>query len=103
MTASIGIALGGEPAATVREQPEHLLRDAHTAMYRAKALGTGRYQVFNASMHAVAVERLQLETDLRMASSVGSLCCTTSRLYLWQAGRLLGLRLWYAGYTRYGV
>ncbi|MEG4121595.1 EAL domain-containing protein [Microcoleus sp. N9_B4] len=67
VTASIGIALGGEPAATVREQPEHLLRDAHTAMYRAKALGTGRYQVFNASMHALAVERLQLETDLRMA------------------------------------
>ncbi|MEG4572464.1 EAL domain-containing protein [Microcoleus sp. N3A4] len=67
VTASIGIAIGGEPAATVREQPEHLLRDAHTAMYRAKALGTGRYQVFNASMHALAVERLQLETDLRMA------------------------------------
>ncbi|MEG4802379.1 EAL domain-containing protein [Microcoleus sp. ARI1-B5] len=67
VTASIGIAVGGEPAATVSEQPEHLLRDAHTAMYRAKALGTGRYQVFNASMHALAVERLQLETDLRMA------------------------------------
>ncbi|MEG4035006.1 EAL domain-containing protein [Microcoleus sp. S36b_A4] len=67
LTASIGIALGGEPAATVSEQPEHLLRDAHTAMYRAKALGTGRYQVFNASMHDLAVERLQLETDLRMA------------------------------------
>jgi diguanylate cyclase (GGDEF)-like protein len=68
VTASIGIAVGGEPAtASVREQPEHLLRDAHTAMYRAKALGTGRYQVFNASMHDLAVERLQLETDLRMA------------------------------------
>ncbi|MEG4319232.1 MULTISPECIES: EAL domain-containing protein [unclassified Microcoleus] len=67
VTASIGIALGGEPAAAAREQPEHLLRDAHTAMYRAKALGTGRYQVFNASMHDLALERLQLETDLRMA------------------------------------
>ena len=67
VTASIGIAVGGEPAAEAREQPEHLLRDAHTAMYRAKALGTGRYQVFNASMHDLAVERLQLETDLRMA------------------------------------
>ncbi len=67
VTASIGIAVGGEPAATTREQPEHLLRDAHTAMYRAKALGTGRYQVFNASMHDLALERLRLETDLRMA------------------------------------
>ena len=67
VTASIGIAVGGEPAVAAREQPEHLLRDAHTAMYRAKALGMGRYQVFNASMHDLAVERLQLETDLRMA------------------------------------
>ncbi len=67
VTASIGIAVGGEPTAAAREQPEHLLRDAHTAMYRAKALGTGRYQVFNASMHDLALERLQLETDLRMA------------------------------------
>ncbi|MEG3881067.1 EAL domain-containing protein [Microcoleus sp. herbarium7] len=67
VTASIGIAVGGEPAPAAREQPEHLLRDAHTAMYRAKALGIGRYQVFNASMHDLAVERLQLETDLRMA------------------------------------
>lgn len=68
VTASIGIAVGGESeTATLREQPEHLLRDAHTAMYRAKALGAGRYQVFNASMHHSAVERLQLETDLRMA------------------------------------
>lgn len=67
VTASIGIAVGGEPTATTREQPEHLLRDAHTAMYRAKALGTGRYQVFNASMHDLALERLRLETDLRMA------------------------------------
>lgn len=67
VTASIGIAVGGEPTTPSREQPEHLLRDAHTAMYRAKALGTGRYQVFNASMHDLALERLQLETDLRMA------------------------------------
>ena len=67
VTASIGIAVGGEPTAPSREQPEHLLRDAHTAMYRAKALGIGRYQVFNASMHDLALERLQLETDLRMA------------------------------------
>ncbi len=67
VTASIGIALGGESVASIREQPEHLLRDAHTAMYRAKALGAARHQVFNASMHDLAVERLQLETDLRMA------------------------------------
>ncbi|HLO48134.1 MAG TPA: EAL domain-containing protein [Kamptonema sp.] len=69
MTVSIGIAVGGGEGemAARDERPDYLLRDAHTAMYRAKALGTGRYQVFNTAMHATAVERLQLETDLRMA------------------------------------
>ncbi|MGE5658672.1 MAG: EAL domain-containing protein [Actinomycetota bacterium] len=68
MTVSIGIAVGGDShyAVTSNERPDHLLRDAHTAMYRAKALGTGRYQVFTTAMHALAVERLQLEMDLRM-------------------------------------
>ena len=72
MTVSIGIAVGGFPRGDANrgrgERPEHLLRDAHNGnVPRAKALGMGRYQVFNAAMHATAVERLQLETDLRMA------------------------------------
>ncbi|MGF1481810.1 MAG: EAL domain-containing protein [Cyanophyceae cyanobacterium] len=48
-------------------QPEELLRDADIAMYRAKNQGRARYSVFNTAMHAQAVERLQLETDLRRA------------------------------------
>jgi EAL domain-containing protein (putative c-di-GMP-specific phosphodiesterase class I) len=44
-----------------------LLRDADTAMYRAKALGKARYEVFNSTMHASAVARLHLENDLRRA------------------------------------
>ncbi|HEY9859658.1 MAG TPA: EAL domain-containing protein [Candidatus Obscuribacterales bacterium] len=62
-TASIGIALY-TPSYV---QPGNLLRDADIALYRAKALGKARYEVFNLSMHAHAVERLQLETDLRRA------------------------------------
>ncbi|HEY9846098.1 MAG TPA: EAL domain-containing protein, partial [Candidatus Caenarcaniphilales bacterium] len=61
--ASIGITLGS----TCYKQPEELLRDSDTAMYRAKALGKGRYEVFNTTMHAGAVARLQLENDLRHA------------------------------------
>lgn len=41
-----------------------LLRDAHTAMYRAKALGKSRYEVFAAGMLVEAVNRLKLESDL---------------------------------------
>jgi diguanylate cyclase (GGDEF)-like protein/PAS domain S-box-containing protein len=45
--------------------PEDLLRDADIAMYRAKALGKARYEVFDAAMRASVTNRLQLETDLR--------------------------------------
>jgi diguanylate cyclase (GGDEF)-like protein len=62
-TASIGIALGTKD----RKQPEDLLRDADTAMYRAKALGKERHVVFDQAMHTKVVERLKLETDLRRA------------------------------------
>jgi len=36
-------------------------------MYRAKALGKARFEVFNLDMHTRAVAMLQLETDLRLA------------------------------------
>ncbi len=60
---SIGIVLGSQ----TYSQPEHLLRDADTAMYRAKASGKCRYQVFHPEMHHHALLQLQLETDLRVA------------------------------------
>ena len=62
-TASIGIALGD----AALDRPEDLLRDADTAMYRAKSLGRARHQVFDPEMHTRAVTRLQTETDLRKA------------------------------------
>ncbi|MFN6565473.1 MAG: EAL domain-containing protein [Nostoc sp. ChiSLP01] len=63
-TASIGIAL----SSTVNyQQPEDILRDADTAMYRAKALGKARFELFNSQMYTSALARLQLETDLRRA------------------------------------
>jgi diguanylate cyclase (GGDEF)-like protein/PAS domain S-box-containing protein len=61
-TASIGIAPG-----SVECGPEDLLRDADTAMYRAKERGRACYEVFDRDMHSRAVARLQLETDLRKA------------------------------------
>jgi PAS domain S-box-containing protein len=44
-----------------------MLRDAEIAMYRAKHAGKARCEVFDSAMHAGAVRRLQLETDLRKA------------------------------------
>jgi len=63
VSASIGIALSG----TGYQMPDDLLRDADLAMYRAKANGKSRYEVFDQKMHAHAVALLQLETDLRLA------------------------------------
>jgi diguanylate cyclase (GGDEF)-like protein/PAS domain S-box-containing protein len=60
---SIGIALSN----IGYDKPEDLLRDADTAMYRAKTLGKGRYEVFDLDMRASVIARLQLETDLRSA------------------------------------
>ena len=62
-SASIGIAL----STTGFEKPEDLLRDADTAMYRAKSMGKARHELFDKGMHTRALTQLQLETDLRRA------------------------------------
>lgn len=62
ITASIGIALKRLDS---NFQAEELLRYADIAMYRAKELGTDRYEMFVEGMDTQAVERWQLETDLR--------------------------------------
>jgi Amt family ammonium transporter len=64
--ASIGIALGGPET----ERVEHLLRDADTAMYRAKVRST-RHAVFDSSMHQRAMAALRLENELRRALERG--------------------------------
>jgi PAS domain S-box-containing protein len=65
--ASIGIAF----CATSYINSEDLVRDAEIAMYRAKRNGKARCQVFDNAMHASAVKRLRLETDLRRALELG--------------------------------
>jgi diguanylate cyclase (GGDEF)-like protein len=63
MNASIGICWGNK----YYDKPEHLLRDADTAMYRAKALGKARYNIFDPVMHQEAIKLLEIENDLRRA------------------------------------
>ena len=62
-TVSMGISVWSERY----ERPDELLRDADTAMYRAKALGRNRFVVFDEDMHKQAVAALSLENDLRRA------------------------------------
>ncbi len=63
MSTSIGIAMSSPRY----ESPEECLRDADTAMYRAKSNGRGGHAIFDRQMHQRAVEQLQLENDLRRA------------------------------------
>jgi diguanylate cyclase (GGDEF)-like protein/PAS domain S-box-containing protein len=69
VSASIGIAFGGAEL----ENHEELLRDADLAMYRAKAGGKARYEVFDAGSRATERARLALESDLRRALERGEL------------------------------
>ncbi|HEX4837822.1 MAG TPA: EAL domain-containing protein [Solirubrobacteraceae bacterium] len=67
---SIGIAFSGEGAQAPRDADE-LLRDADAAMYMAKERGQGGYQIFEPEMHAQALARLELKTDLERAMVAG--------------------------------
>ncbi len=62
-SASIGIALSSQEY----EKPEDILRDADLTMYSAKDRGKARYEIFDCAMRDRALQRLQLETDLRRA------------------------------------
>ena len=61
ISASVGIAL----SSLSYIKPDDILRDANTAMHRAKSQGRARHQVFDETMHSHAAEILKLETDLQ--------------------------------------
>ncbi|MEV6300346.1 EAL domain-containing protein [Actinoplanes sp. NPDC051861] len=67
ISASIGIAHASGDAGRAAVTAEALMRDADTAMYRAKDEGPGRSTIFDTSMHAQVRERIELEVALRAA------------------------------------
>jgi diguanylate cyclase (GGDEF)-like protein/PAS domain S-box-containing protein len=70
ISGSIGIAF----STAGYDKPEDILRDSDTAMYRAKANGKARHEVFDQAMHTRAMELLQLENDLRHAIERREMC-----------------------------
>jgi EAL domain-containing protein (putative c-di-GMP-specific phosphodiesterase class I) len=85
-TASIGIAF----CAAAYSNSEDLVRDAEIAMYRAKQEGKARCQVFDNAMHAVAVKRLHLETDLRRALELHEFRVHYQPIVSLQNGKIVG-------------
>ena len=86
ISASIGIAASTSP----HSQAEDLLRDADIAMYRAKRAGKARCEVSDPAMHANAVKRLQLETDLRKAFDQAEFRVYYQPIVWLQTGRIAG-------------
>lgn len=62
-SASIGIVASDK----MQRKPGEVLRDADTAMYRAKAAGKSRYEIFDDEMHVRNMNLMRMETDLRRA------------------------------------
>jgi diguanylate cyclase (GGDEF)-like protein len=89
ITTSIGITLGNGNYT----DPENVLRDADTAMYRAKEGGKARFEMFDSTMHSHAVALLKLENDLRRAIERNEfqvyyqpiICLETDELYGFEA------------------
>jgi diguanylate cyclase (GGDEF)-like protein/PAS domain S-box-containing protein len=61
------VSTGGTLATSVHDTPESLLGDADAAMYRAKAGGRGRYELFDEAMRTTLMARVRTETELRHA------------------------------------
>ena len=69
ISASIGMSLSPDDGTDA----ETLLKNADTALYRAKEQGRDNCQAFAERMHALAIERLGLESGLRRAITAGEL------------------------------
>ncbi|MGI5182819.1 putative bifunctional diguanylate cyclase/phosphodiesterase [Dactylosporangium sp. CA-152071] len=63
----IGASMGIVQSTRGSDQADTLMRDADTAMYRAKAAGRNRWTVFDASMRDAVRERVEIEVALRAA------------------------------------
>lgn len=84
VSTSIGIALGASDTIDA----DSLLRNADMALYAAKARGKACYAVFDQSMGAQAVERLELETEMRSALRSGEFAVHYQPLVLLNSGQI---------------
>ena len=84
-SASIGITF----SALGYTRAEDVLRDADTAMYKAKGAGKARYALFDASLHTEVANRLRLEGELRHAIDDGRLSVAYQPLFAIRDGRRL--------------
>ena len=85
-TVSIGITM----SSSLCECAEDLLRDADTAMHRAKLNGKARFEIFDPQMREQALRLMQMETDLRRALSREEFVLYYQPIISFDSGRLAG-------------
>jgi len=87
VTASIGIALSPQDG----NELSQLMKNADTAMYHAKERGKNNFQFYQAAMNATALERLELESDLRHALEQGEFTLHYQPQFTGVGNRLTGV------------
>ncbi len=85
LTASIGVAFGRYAT------PDDLLRDAHMALFAAKAAGKDRYTLFNANMRSIIEGRGVLEVELNTALQEGQFSLLYQPVYELSSRRVVAL------------
>lgn len=88
LTASVGIAVTAPGA--VSQSPESLLRNADTAMYRAKEAGRAGWELFDDAMRDRVLERFEVERGLRAGMETGDLTLVFQPLVDLRSGRVTG-------------
>jgi len=86
-TASVGIATSSGDY----DSPDDLLRDADTAMYQAKSKGKSDVAVFDRSMNKKAIERLELESDIRKGIRNGEFLVHYQPIFSMKTGEMIEL------------
>lgn len=89
MTGSIGVLMHNNKY----HSPEDMLRDADTAMYKAKLSGKARYAIFDETMHTTAVKRVHLENDLRKAISLNQIKSYYQPIVSLRSGLITGVEV----------
>ncbi|MDP9260153.1 MAG: bifunctional diguanylate cyclase/phosphodiesterase, partial [Actinomycetota bacterium] len=87
VSASIGIAV----ASGTHRQAETLIREADAAMYRAKEMGRGGYEIYDELMHARATRRLRMENQLKQAVENDELRLHYQPIVSLSTGHLVGV------------
>jgi diguanylate cyclase (GGDEF)-like protein/PAS domain S-box-containing protein len=86
VTASVGITMAAAPDT----DPDTLLRDADAVMYRAKARGGNRWEIFDAGLRDQVVDRLRVETALRRGLSAHEIALYVQPIVDLQTGATVG-------------